>query len=614
MENFTFTITVLLLRLALILAFIRLSEIPAGKNLPQAIRHLLAGIIIGPGLLGGIPLPGFPEGIFGGFMRGPPDLYMFAIIGAIIILFTTGLETNIKLFLRYSIAGSFIGIGGVIFSFLAGSLTGAVLLNLVFTSPQCLFLGIVSTFTSAVIAAGILSNKKKMDSPEGVSILAAAVFDDILGIFGLAAIMVIFSMWNGLAIITGAYAAGLFFSRSGSAPIIRENIRSVHNFFVPVLFAVLGMMVDVREIFTAPVMIFTAAYTLAAVLSKIAGCGIPALLLGYNTAGSLRIGTGLIPRGKITLIIAGMGLVWQIIDQGMYNGIVLMTLLTTVLAAPLLKITLKIRGSGTQRPVKGNDSVTVTWNFSAPEITTLVAGKFLDNLGKEGFYVRMLSRTLSQARKNDISLSIIIEKKLMSISTAGIDMPNIKNAVYEVISDEADSVQKLKETWDPKNAARNLMDRKDMLARITEKCITVDLKSRTKDEVITELAELLAKQGRIKNRDMVLDDIKKREKIMSTGMQHGVALPHAKSDGVSALTAAIGISKEGVDFNSVDGSKSRIIIMMISPRNINGPHVRFLSAISSVLKNENLREALINSATAAEAAGILHKGLKSVPE
>jgi Kef-type K+ transport system membrane component KefB len=150
-------------------------------KVPTVLGELLIGVIIGPFALGGIALPGFPHGMFplnSAELAVSTELYSFAQIASIILLFASGLETDLKLFLKYSVAGGVIGIGGVVFSFVFGDLVGVWLLHTNFMDVRCLFLGIMSTATSVGITARILSDKKKMDSPEGVTILASAVFDD----------------------------------------------------------------------------------------------------------------------------------------------------------------------------------------------------------------------------------------------------------------------------------------------------------------------------------------------------------------------------------------------------------------------------------------------------
>jgi len=164
-------------------------------GIPQVVGELLAGVVIGPYTLGSIPLPGFPNGLFpldsqdAGFLAPGNELCALASIASIIFLFVSGLETNISRFLRYSVGGGIIGICGVIFSFVFGNLAGIFLLGFNFLSPQCLFLGILSTPTSVGITTRILSKQKKMDSPEGAATLGAAVFDDLLGIIGLAVVL-----------------------------------------------------------------------------------------------------------------------------------------------------------------------------------------------------------------------------------------------------------------------------------------------------------------------------------------------------------------------------------------------------------------------------------------
>jgi Kef-type K+ transport system membrane component KefB/mannitol/fructose-specific phosphotransferase system IIA component (Ntr-type) len=610
------------------------------------------------------------------------------------LLFVSGLETDIGLFLRYSVAGGVIGIGGVLVSFSAGVLTGVLLFDKSFMDPLCLFLGILSTATSVGITARILSEHKKMDSPEGVTILAAAVFDDVLGIIALAivlgivaisgnadnalqgaalqgvassgvqagAILVIaakaLGIWlgftalgllfskklarflklfkhgfdfsilalgialilsgvfekHGLAMIIGAYIAGLSLSRTDIAAVIQERIRGIYEFFVPVFFAVMGMMVNVKEIVSPQALMFGAVYTGVAVLSKVAGCGGPAMLMGFNARGALRIGAGMVPRGEVALIIAGIGLASGILDQQIFAAVILMTLITTLAAPPLLSATLKIAGAGTRKPVKGDDSVLLKWEFNSAEIADVVINTLLNDLRGEGFYVQMMSldEGLSQARKDDIVLSIEETDNYITIETARADVPFVKTLVYEVIVELHDSIQKLKASSDPKAMKKELLNKdgrtnEDLLVLICPECTSVELKGQTKQEIIAELVDILAGRHKLLNRDAVLTDVLDRERTMSTGMAHAIALPHAKTEGVDEMVVAVGVKKAGIDFDSLDGEKSRLFIMVVSPKKYTGPHLQFLAAIGSVLEDTATCEAVINSATPEEAVKILRK-------
>jgi len=689
--SITETMAVLALQLGIILFAVKIfGKLAKRVKIPQVLGELIAGVVIGPFALGGIALPGFPQGLFTagqGSLAVTPELYAFASIASIMLLFVSGLETDIGLFLRYSVAGGVIGIGGVLISFSAGALTGVLLFDKSFMDPLCLFLGILSTATSVGITARILSEHKKMDSPEGVTILAAAVFDDVLGIIALAivlgivaisgnadnagaassgvqtrAILVIaakaLGIWlgftalglvfskrlarflklfkhgfdfsilalgvalilagvfekHGLAMIIGAYIAGLSLSRTDIAAVIQERIRGIYEFFVPVFFAVMGMMVNVREIFSPQALMFGAIYTGVAVLSKIAGCGGPAMLMGFNARGSLRIGAGMVPRGEVALIIAGIGLASGILDQQIFAAVILMTLITTLAAPPLLSATLKIAGAGTRRPVKGDDSVLLKWEFNSAAIADIVINTLLDDLRAEGFYVQMMSldEGLSQARKDDIVLSIEETDNFITIETAGADVPFVKTLVYEVIVELHDSIQKLKDSSDPKAMKKELLNKDgrtngDLLALVCPECTSIDLKGRTKQEIIAELVDLLAVRHKLLDRDLVLADVLDREKTMSTGMAHGIALPHGKTEGVDEMVVAVGVKKTGIDFESADGEKSRLFIMVASPKKFTGPHLQFLAAIGSVLEDTATCESVINSATPEEAVRILRK-------
>jgi fructose-specific phosphotransferase system IIA component len=679
----------LVVQLGCIIFVVRIcGRLAKGLRIPPVLGELLSGVIIGPYALGGLALPGFPRGLFpleAGPVAVSAELYAFAVVASIILLFTSGLETDLGLFLRYSLAGGVIGIGGVVFSFALGGLAGSLLLHTPFMDPRCLFLGILSTATSVGITARILSDHKRMDAPEGVTILAAAVFDDVLGIIMLAVVLGVtavitggpdgqkvlntpevlgiagkaLGIWlgftvlglvfskkiaaflkifkqsfdfsilalgialllagifekQGLAMIIGAYISGLSLSKTDIAAVIQERIRGLYEFFVPIFFAVMGMMVNVGEIFSLPVLIFGTLYTAGAILAKIAGCGGPALLMGFNLRGALRIGAGMVPRGEVALIIAGIGLASGILDNQLFAVIILMTLITTLAAPPLLSIFLKKSGSGTKKPVKGDDSASAVWEFPSAEIAGMVLDTLLKDLKAEGFYVQMMNmdEDLSQARKGDISLSIIKQESAVTIETSQVDMPFIKTAVYEVILGLHDTIQKLKSSSDPRAMKQEISNlegrtREEVLSLIDPDCIILNLAGNTKKEIITELVDLLNTRGKLLNRDEALGDVLQREKTMSTGMEHGIALPHGKSEAVANICVAVGIKKEGVDFESLDGEKSRLFILVVSPKKTSGPHIQFLAAIGAVLKDETLREQVISADFKEDAAFLLQRG------
>ena len=459
-------------------------------KMPSVLGELASGMLIGPYALGAhIILPDYGP-IFtehAGFAAST-ELYGIATLASIILLFLAGLETDLAAFLRYSVVGSVVGLGGLLTAFLFGDLC-AVLWpgNGIdsFMDPAALFLGVISVATSVGITARILAEKKKMASPEGVTILAGAVFDDVLGIvalaivmgmakvsidggsvdwgkigiiaakavgffvvvtalgltyarkitaaikqfkskeiivaicFGLAMLLAGLAEMAGLAMIIGAYIMGLALSRTDLAHEIEEHLESVNSILVPIFFCVMGMMVDFSAM--KPVLAFGAVYSLLAVGSKVLGCGLPAWMMRFNVRGSLRIGLGMLPRGEVALIVAGIGLAAGIIDQGIFGVAIMMTVITTMLAPPLLVKSFN-GGSGLRKEMAGSaeniDSIDL--DFPSPDITEFLLERFVRALRNEEFYVNRLhtEQLTYQVRKDDIMFVLVKEGTTLHINAA----------------------------------------------------------------------------------------------------------------------------------------------------------------------------------------------------
>ena len=143
--------------------------------------------------------------------------------------------------------------------------------------------------------------------------------------------------------------------------------------------------------------------------------------------------------------------------------------------------------------------------------------------------------------------------------------------------------------------------------RLEHSSFAPSLKSHTKREVMSELADLLVADGAVppENRAAILTALMEREGKMSTGMQLGVAIPHAKTSAVSGLVTAVALAPEGVDFNSLDGQPSRIFVVTVSPPSDVGTHIRFLADISRQLSSEHVRARLLEAKTGAEMVAAL---------
>jgi Kef-type K+ transport system membrane component KefB len=316
-------------------------------------------------------------------------------------------------------------------------------------------MGIIATATSVGISARILSERKKLSSPEGVTILSAAVLDDVLGIvllavvvglvrsgggtssgvnwgligrialkafgfwlgstvigillapritkglkglkdletlsmiaFGLALLLAGLSELAGLAMIIGAYVMGLALSSTDVAEDIRHRLEGVYNFIVPIFFCVMGMLVDFSVI--PEVVVYGLAYAFLGILGKIVGCGIPALLTGFTPRGALRIGTGMLPRGEVTLIMAGLGLSTGVMDSGLF-GVAVMSMFISSLAAPPALVKVFKGGRGFKKSLdtaEKEDLRTITFNMPSASLADFVLTRLLDAFRRADYFPR----------------------------------------------------------------------------------------------------------------------------------------------------------------------------------------------------------------------------------
>ena len=425
MEDSTEVITRLVFQLAVILIAAKLGGETCERflKMPAVLGELAAGIIIGPFALGGWDIPEIgplfehvEEGVTIPVSEG---LWAIAQVGSVVLLFTAGMETDLRQFLRYARPASIVAVGGVVFPFVLGAgLTVAFGYADDISDVKALFLGAVLTATSIGITVRVLGDLRRLATPEGVTILGAAVRDDVLGILALTIVVGLhetgdfsassvgivafktLGFWIaltgigillarrisdlfgrfrvsgaglalalglaflaaglaesvGLAMIIGAFSMGLALSGTDLAHRLDEPFRGVYAALVPVFFVVMGMLVDVsalgREIWG-----FGLAITLAAVVAKVAGSGLPALLAGFNRRGAWRIGVGMLPRGEVALIMAGVGISEGIIGQELYGVAILMTIITTAVAPPVLAVLFRSEAPGVRRmaPAEGDE-------------------------------------------------------------------------------------------------------------------------------------------------------------------------------------------------------------------------------------------------------------------
>jgi Kef-type K+ transport system membrane component KefB len=168
----------------------------------------------------------------------------------------------------------------------------------------------------------------------------------VLGLsLGIAFLAAGFAELFGLAMIIGSYSIGLALSSTELRHRIEEPMSTVNQFVVPVFFVVIGMQVDIPAIIEGA-LLFGVVLTLFAIISKLAGAGIPALFVGFNRVGATRIALGMLPRGEVALIVAGIGLSAGVIGSEIFGVVIMMTLVTTLLAPLFLVPAFEKGGSG----------------------------------------------------------------------------------------------------------------------------------------------------------------------------------------------------------------------------------------------------------------------------
>ena len=689
-------------------------------KLPSILGELAAGIVIGPWALGGIGFcPDmfnglFKDGLFHGaalremaahghtFDATSPALYGIATLASIILLFLSGLETNLKMFLKYSFVGSMVGVGGVLVSFAFGDLCAVWLLPQFFetfadlksmplaqaiTQAAPLYMGIMSTATSVGITARILSEKKKMDSEEGTTIMAGAVIDDVLGLivlaigngiiaanvgvkaaaegaaaggmdwgniglvalkafgvwlgataigvlaaryiakflkrcfkspvviatmaFGLALVLAGFFEMMGLAMIIGAYVMGLALSRTDLKHPITEMLTPVYTFLVPVFFCAMGMMVDMSALCSKPVLIFGGIYTALAVLAKVLGCMIPSICCGFNFLGGLRIGAGMVPRGEVALIIAGIGLSAGYLTQEIFGIGILMTLVTTVVAPPALVGLFAPKAKGVRHPKPSKDgSREVMFALANDDMAELVMAKILMEFRNEGFFVTCLSQEdqIWEIALDDIELSIRRHGHKIRFTCTPAEEAIVMTAWMEVASqmnDLARAIAKPIRKEDIEQMITNTEAAKrghEGVGRYLQGFVMLPgFKAASKQEAVEKMVAEIAKASphHVTDAAAAVAAVLRREESMPTGLDHGIAVPHGRDASVRGIAGAVAIvDNSGTaggcipDYETIDKSQVQIIVLTLANDQAQTPYLQLMSFISRALRADNGAERL----------------------
>jgi len=361
-------------------------------RMPVVLGELLAGIIVGPFALGALPFfDGKPLVVLDETVRHIGEL------SAIVILFIAGLEITPREFMKGGISSFTVGSIGVIVPFFMGYF---VFVIFGFRTLESLLVATALTATSIAISVQVLTELGKMQSKEARLILGAAIVDDILAIaalsvvttmvqtgntqpdifnitflvlkiLGLFAALLIGSvlivprilhverLWKskgsiegittasffgaaaaaafmGLSPIVGAFAVGMAVASTKLIKTVEEYVEKLQIIFAPLFFAIIGAQVDLRGV-NLTVLYLSAVIISIAIFTKLIGCGIPSLIFLRNKSKAMKVGIGMISRGEVGLIVAGVGVTSGALSADIYTTLIIMVAVTTIVTPIWLK-------------------------------------------------------------------------------------------------------------------------------------------------------------------------------------------------------------------------------------------------------------------------------------
>lgn len=368
-------------QIALILLSTKLAgDLSVRLGQPSVLGKLIVGIVIGPAVLG--------------WIENSELLTQLSNVGVILLMFMAGLETDLEELNANRNSSLAVALGGIVLPFVGGYVSGLVM---GMEQGNAVFLGLLLCATSVSISVQTLRDLGKMKTRESTTMLGAAVFDDILVVILLAFAMsflgtddvnltmvilkkvvffasIILIGWKGvpaimrwlsplrvsesivsaaliicfsfayfgellgIAGIIGAFAAGIAISQTNYKHEVEKKVEPIaYAMFVPVFFVSIGMNITFDGI--GDQIGFILALTVIAVLTKLIGCGVGARMTGFDAKSSAIIGSGMVSRGEVALIIAGTGLSSGLLAQDYFTAIVIVVILTTMITPPMLKYT-----------------------------------------------------------------------------------------------------------------------------------------------------------------------------------------------------------------------------------------------------------------------------------
>ena len=277
---------------------------------------------------------------------------------------------------------------------------------------------------------------------------------------GIALLLAGLSEMAGLAMIIGAYVTGLSLSQTDIAHELRENLQGVYHFLVPVFFCIMGMLVNFPAM--KGVVVFGLIYTAVAIFSKIVGCGLPALMTGFNLRGALRIGTGMLPRGEVTLIVAGIGLSSGAIGSDMFGVAIMTLLIASVIAPPLIVKSFNGASGYTKKRAAVEPDVelkTIRLDFPSPRMAEFLRERILAAFRNEEFFIHRMDfhQPIFHLRKDEILITLVQKDSAIIINTMPKHEPFVRFLVTEEVLVLKDFLQGIEDMQSPDSMGKDLL-------------------------------------------------------------------------------------------------------------------------------------------------------------
>jgi len=426
----------------------------------------------------------------------------------------------------------------------------------------------------------------------------------------------------GLSVMSGAYVMGLVFSTTDLRHEIRERLDFVSLVLVPVCFAALGMQLDLGLLGEPALLAGAAVFVVAAVAAKAVGAAVPARWAELDGRGCLRVGAGVMPRSELTLAllaaIAGM----TVLPPGVLFVSILLVVVTNLCVPGVVRRLFETGGNGTRKPFVVPAPVRIAFQFPSHQAALLMVNRAVEIFEDDGFYAHRLNRyqVLYRISRESQVIHLSGQEGEVVFECSERERPLVNAVMLELSSGVEQSLRELQKPLNDVLLRRNLQSGSpasgvatSMLKnRFAVETLKPRLLATTKQGAISELVSLLYECGLVMDRERAVQAVFEREQGLSTGLEHGLAIPHARTDAVTRLVCAVGLKREGIDFDAADGRPTRIVVLVLAPDHAATPQLQLIAQVCRQL-DEKGRASLLACETPEDMFAVLTGGAPGLP-